>query len=397
MTCKKIREVPKTGTGVAIRISVIKINGENFMKIDLMLWVFAFMMGTVVHAQETLSVENEVDNEIDQLYSVPKKRASNQGGAVVTQTIVVPQQSQAVQKQPTTLIEASPLSDSKADMIRRNRQDEEMKTETRIVEKLEQSRMEDEKKRAAVLFGDKFDNLQNSSSPAVQQAPVQPVQVSEPVYIEPKETLTRDAVREEVRAALTEDETAVVAPVESRYFAGLAGIGDYPDVKNVKGNYALGAAFGTRYDYLLVEGSFLMSNYSVDLRNYSIPYNYQLDNYEVNQYQGAIAAKYQLLGGVVRPVLGGLIAYSYRKFTLTNGYNGSAQDTGFSHAIDLGIDAGVDFEFNSKFSLGVDLKYMFNMSSRVTSNYSNSSYGYVGTPIEKLQYYIAGIAARVNF
>ena len=50
-----------------------------------------------------------------------------------------------------------------------HRQDEEMKTESRIVEKLEQSRMEDEKKRASVLFGDKFDNLQNA--PAAQTAP----------------------------------------------------------------------------------------------------------------------------------------------------------------------------------------------------------------------------------
>ena len=104
-----------------------------------------------------------------------------------------------------------------------------------------------------------------------------------------------------------------------------------------------------------------------------------------------------MLGGVVRPVLGGLIAYSYRKFTLTNGLMGQSEDTGYSHAVDLGVNAGVDIEFSPKFSLGLDMKYMFNMSSRVTSNYQNSSYGYVGTPIEKLQYYIAGISARVNF
>ncbi len=371
------------------------------MKLDSMLLIFALIASTTAHAQNQ-SVENDVDAEIDQLYAQPKKNAqSHQNGSVVTQTIVVPQQqtqqSQQVQKQPTTFIEASPLSDSKADMIRKNRQDEELKTETRIVEKLEQSRMEDEKKRASVLFGDKFDHLQNSASAqATLPVQTQPTVVSEPVYIEAKETLTRDAVREEVRAALKDDETAVVAPVESRYFAGLAGIGEYPDVQNVKGNYALGAAFGTRYDYMLVEGSFLMSNYSVDLTNFASAY-YRNDNYEVNQYQGAIAAKYQLLGGVVRPVLGGQIAYSYRKFTLTNGFNNSSQDTGNSQAIDLGIIAGVDLEFSSKFSLGVDMKYMFNMSSRVNSDYPNSSYGYVGTPIEKLQYYIAGIAARVNF
>ncbi len=370
------------------------------MKIHSMLLIMALVSSTVVKAQvQSQQIDNEVDAEIDQMYTPRTKNSqSHQGGSVVTQTFVVPQQQQQqqAQKQPTTFIEASPLSDSKADMIRKNRQNEEMNTETRIVEKLEQSRMEDEKKRAAVLFGDKFDHLQNGSAqPAPVQAPV--IQQAQPVYIEPQESLTRDAVREEVRAALKDDDTAISAPVQTNYFAGLAGIGEYPDVRNVKGNYTLGAAFGTRYDYLLVEGSFLMSNYSVDLANYASNNIYRLDTYEVNQYQGAITAKYQLLGGVVRPVLGGLIAYSYRKFSLSNGYSGSSEDTGYSHAIDLGVNAGVDLEFSPKFSLGLDLKYMFNLSSRVTSNYANSSYGYVGTPIEKLQYYIAGIAARVNF
>lgn len=386
--------------------------GENLMKIYSLLLTITFVLSSLAYAQgESQSIDNEVDAEIDNMYAPQATHAQpRQGNAVVTQTIVVPQQQaqpqqQSYQKQPTTFIEASPLSDSKADMIRKNRQDEEMRTETRIVEKLEQSRMEDEKKRAAVLFGDKFDKLQNNQEPQ-QQPQVQPAapvqQPVQPVYIEPKEALSRDAVREEVRAALKEDETAVTAPVESRYFAGIAGIGEYPDVKNVKGNYSLGAAFGTRYDeYLLVEGSFLMSNYTVDLMNYGYsPYVAvaRMDSYEVNQYQGAIAAKYQLLGGMIRPVLGGLIAYSYRKFTLTNGYSGAQnQDTGYSHAVDLGVDAGVDIEFSQRFSLGIDIKYMFNMSSRVTAEYANSSYGYVGTPIEKLQYYIAGVSARVNF
>lgn len=373
------------------------------MKIYSLLLSIAFVLSSLAQAQQ--SIDNEVDAEIDNMYAPQATHSQpRQGNAVVTQTIVVPQQQQpqaqqpAYQKQPTTFIEASPLSDSKADMIRKNRQDEEMRTETRIVEKLEQSRMEDEKKRAAVLFGDKFDKLQNNQEP--QQQLVQPAtpvqQPAQPVYIEPKETLSRDAVREEVRAALKEDETAVSAPTESRYFAGIAGIGEYPDVKNVKGNYSLGAAFGTRYDeYLLVEGSFLMSNFTVDLNPFGA---FRTDSYEVNQYQGAISAKYQLLGGMIRPVLGGLVAYSYRKFTLTNGFYGfQNQDTGYSHAVDLGVDAGVDIEFSQRFSLGLDIKYMFNMSSRVTAEYANSSYGYIGTPIEKLQYYIAGLSARVNF
>lgn len=375
--------------------------------------VLALMMSATCLVQaQTQDIGAEVDNEIDSMYSAQaRKNQSSSAGPVVTQTIVVPQQAQqtqqTVQTQPTTFIEASPLSDSRADMIRKNRQDEEMRTESRIVEKLEQSRMEDEKKRANVLFGDKFETMQATQHSvtqptAVQVAPpvaVEPVYIETKTHFEPKEELTRDAVREEVRAALQDDATAVSAPVETRYFAGLAGIGEYPDVNNVKANYTLGAAFGTRYDYFMVEGAFLMSNYSVDMNNTMGfgPGAYRTDNYEVNQYQGVIAAKYQLLGGIVRPVLGGLIAYSYRNFTLTNSYTNGSQDTGNSHAIDLGVTTGIDLELSPKFSLGLDMKYMFNMSSRVNSNYSNSTYARIGTPIEKLQYYIMGIAARVNF
>lgn len=375
--------------------------------------VITFGLCTSVLAQvQSQNIDMDVDSEIDSLYQAPAaKKAPPAGSAVFTQTVVVPQQSQQtqqtrVQTQPTTLIEASPLADSRADAIRKNRQDEEMKTESKIVEKLEQSRMEDEKKRASVLFGDRFDALQNGQNAApspVQVAPapqpVQPVYIEQQkptrVEVEERETLSRDAVREEVRAALNEDSKAIVAPTEVRYFAGYAGIGEYPDVKNVKGNYSLGAMFGTRYDYFMVEGAFIMSNYGVDIKNYAS--GGFTDSYDVNQYQGSIAAKYQLLGGMVRPVLGGVIAYSYRKYALTNSYQYANQDTGNSHAIDLGINTGIDFEFSPKFSVGLDFRYMFNMSSRITANYQNSSYGYVGTPLEKLQYYTTGLSARVNF
>lgn len=368
------------------------------------------LLCTHVQAQvQSQNIDVDVDSELDQMYQPAqqqRKAAARQNSQIVTQTVVVPQQQRTtVQTQPTTLIEASPLSDSRADNIRRNRQDEELKTESKIVEKLEQSRMEDEKRRAAVLFGDKFDNLQNNQAPPshVQVAPIAPV--IQPVYVETQhvsttttENISRDAVREEVRAALEDNSSAVIAPTESKYFAGMAGIGYYPDVNNVKGNYSLGAAFGTRYDYLMVEGAFMMSNFGVDVNNYAVaPGAYRVDSYDVSQYTGSIAAKYQLMSGFVRPVLGGVIAYSYRKYALTNSYFGSSQDTGNSHAIDLGVNAGVDLEFSSKFSLGFDFKYMFNMSSRINSNYVNSSYGYVGTPLEKLQYSITSIVARVNF
>lgn len=382
----------------------------------LTLGVLMAMSQPVFAQVESQTLSAEVDSEIDSMYKSNQTQSAltNQPAqrSVVTQTVVVP----AIQKQPVTVVEASPLADSRADGIRKNRQDEEMRTESRIVEKLEQSRLEDEKRRASVLFGDKFDNLNNQQSqpvqaPSTQVAPkvetvivqTQPVQAptveAKPIVIQQNETLTRDAVREEMRAALDEQETAVTPIINQKYFAGVAGISQYPDSENVKGNYSLGATFGTRMGLFMVEGSFIYSNYTVPgvaywPNGYSyIPVTY-LDFYTMNQYQGSFGAKYQLLDGFVRPYLGGLVAYSYRTYVSNYAYynRGAGSVDAKSHAIDLGTDVGVDLEFNDRISMGASFKYLFNMASRIDGD--TAAYG---KTLEKQQYYQVGLVARVNF
>lgn len=366
------------------------------------------MFAEMAKAQSSAANElnAEVDSEIEQMYqqqntsnrNAPTADANAATGAVVTQTVVVPQQSlPAVQKQPETIVEGSPLSNSRADSIRRGRQEEELRTESKIVEKLEQSRLEDEKKRASILFGDQFDTLQNQQAqPAAQQlAPVQaPSSQVQPIIINQNETLTRDAVREEVRAALTEDDKAIMPSLEQKYFTANAAIGQYPDIESVKGNYALGAGFGTRFDYFLVEGSFLYSNYTLDAKYVDSFYQVRSANFDMNQYQGMISTKYQLIGGFVRPVVGGLIAYSYRQYVANNNtsYGSAGTEFGTSHAIDLGLIAGIDLEFSDKMSAGFDMKYMYNMSSKISGATAAGS-----TPVEQLQYFTTGLFARVNF
>ncbi|WP_373999397.1 hypothetical protein [Bdellovibrio bacteriovorus] len=378
------------------------------------------------------SLESDVDAELDQMYSsqqaAPTAASAPQAGIANTAPVsgqpiyilnqATPtsnaqlQQSQ-IQKQPTTVIEASPLTESRAEQIRRARQDAELQTEQRIVEKLEHSRMEDEKKRAGVLFGDKFNQLDQSQQQPQQQyqqpVAVQPVQVQQ--VQEPKEN-TRDIVREEIAAAMKVEEEAPLAPLETKYVAGILGIGDYPDTRQVKGNYALGVAFGTKYDNFIVEGSFLYSNYTVEGQgyytgNYGYGYGYPYsggtyipDTIDVQQYTGSLAAKVQLFSGIIKPVFGGVVAYSYRGYSWDNkNPYGYVNDTkANSHAIDIGTVVGADLEFSPKYSLGVDFRYMWNLSSRVNADdntwisrpeYSNS--------LEKLQYYVMSLVGRVNF
>lgn len=383
------------------------------------------------------SLESDVDAELDQMYSgaeaapaaapVSAAKISNSAPvsgqpiyilnqATPTSNANAQLQQQQIQKQPTTVIEASPLTESRAEQIRRARQDAELQTEQRIVEKLETSRMEDEKKRANVLFGDKFNQMNNNEAQQHQQQQpvvVQPVQVQK--VEEPKEN-TRDIIREELAAAIKAEQEVPVAPIESRYVGAVLGIGDYPDVRNVRGNYALGVSFGSKFDNFVVEGSFLYSNYSVQNQGYYHPgygYNngyghpyannggmYIPPSIDVNQYTGSLAAKVQLFDGMVKPVLGGLVAYSYRNFAWSNdnmGYGYQNNTTANSHAIDFGALVGADLEFSPKYSLGLDFRYMFNLSSRVNAGNSWMSGPQYGTPIEKLQYYLMSLVGRVNF
>ena len=344
------------------------------------------------------SFEDEIDAELGNQgtdVSVSTQSVSSQPVYIVNQAQAQNQQSQAdqaVQQQPTTLIQASPVTDSRAEQIRKARQDAELETEQKIVEKLEASRMEDEKRRAQALFGDRLESQ--------QAAPVmaQPVVVQAPVTVESVRPDTRDLVREELRAAMKEEEEAAMMPTESRYFGATIGIADYPDLGGITGNYSLGASFGTVYDgTVIVEGSFLFSNYTAGLAGYTSGF-YQQD---INQYSGALAAKYQLFDGMVRPVVGGIVQYSYRTYELTDVYGNNlsvnntltGQESNLStHAIDLGLILGADLVFTPKFSLGFDFRYLFNMASQ-----SNSSQFWGGKALEKFDYYVMGIVGRVSF
>jgi hypothetical protein len=83
--------------------------------------------------------------------------------------------------------------------------------------------------------------------------------------------------------------------------------------------------------------------------------------------------------------------------TFTMNQNPSAD----SQTIDAGLSAGVDYQFGHDYAIGLDIKYMFNISNSAGSSSNNSANittpGYVGTPIEALQYYTAGLSGRMNF
>lgn len=410
------------------------------------------------------ALDNEVDSELDQLYAEPVKSKQHRDGSrsvstqrrqtVPTQNIQAPQpiyivnqatpsssavasnnnesqqsQSTIVQKQPTTFVEASPLVESKAEQMRKSRVDAEAQTETKIVEKLETSRLEDEKRRADVLFGSKFEQLgsqqqtlnsQQQPSPLsqqVQQSPAAiqpiPVQIVQPTPVpvvassdkEDHESLSRETIKNEIQSALKAEQEAEVTSIERKYFTALVGFPDYPDASNVRGNYSLGATFGTKYDETYaVEGSLIFSNYNmipVYTNGFTAP------NMDVNQYAASLGLKYFMFTGMVKPFLGGLMQYNYRTYAWSNNnygynnyynngyYNNNSESTN-SHAVDFGLNVGADIVFNHKFSLGVDYRYFFNIYSRK----DNSAFvyqPYYGTPLEQLNASLFSVSAKVGF
>lgn len=397
----------------------------EFMKLFFVLAVLSLFPW--VGFTQGAALETEVDSELEQLYttSLPAKTTAAQPQAVqgsASQPIYILNQAtpnatansqiqaQQIQKQPTTYIEASPLVESRADQMRKSRVDAEGQTETKIVEKLEQSRLDDEKRRADILFGNKFDQLNKPTeeshqpvAPVVQpSAPVPPqiiqipVQQVAPQAEEPKEVLSREAIREEIQSALKVEEDVPVTAVEQRYFTAMVGFPDFPDSSNVRGNYSLGAAFGTKYDdAYAVEGTFTFSNFTMNPIYHD---GYMAPDMEVNSYSGSIGMKYFLFTGMVKPFVGGLGQYTYRSFQWAQPVysNNSSETSTNSHAIDLGVNVGADLVFNPKFTVGFDYRYFVNLSSRRNSS-AYAYQPYYGTALESLNATLVSISAKVQF
>lgn len=427
------------------------------MKKLLILAVLAMVPAS--HALAQSSIDDEINAELDRMYS---SKGRNTPSVTVnvqttpTQNQVVDQKSEqrsaTVQKAPVTVIEASPLTESRAEKIRRVRQEEELRTENRLVEKLEMSRMEDEKKRVDALFGEKVNvNVNSPSQLTIQNSRIEQNannnqgDVNQSAKIENKSSETQAVVVDSPKATVIQPvaqpsiqaETVKAAPVvvteapapsvilvedskhssaielkelkeekiqnvTKSYMGASAGMGEYPDVQNVRGDYAFGLQMGKKInDRTLIEGTFLYARYQVEQFD-SGPYGFD-PIYpritEMNQYGFGAAVKYQILGGTLRPLVGGLAQYSYRTFSDVQ--FGFANNDASSHALDLGLLAGADVEVSSDFSIGLDVKYMMNVYNRASNQglqtrFSQSVYN-SATPIEKLSSMITSITARFSF
>lgn len=315
-----------------------------------------------------------------------------------------------VVEQPTTRVEASPLEESNAERMRRLRQENELQTEQKIVEKLEASRLEDEKKRADRLFGNRTDGQEQ-----VQQMPQQQVVVPTvvtPVIVEEQKASSSElsSAKKEIIDAIKEEKAdgAVVmqTPIEEtssrRYFiSGLVGTSEYGSAVNIEGRGSAGFVLGFESDEnLTLEGSFIYSNY------YMSDYRWITGEAvfrELDQYGIGATAKYHFMTGRIKPFVSGSAAFVHRKYAdrLAYGWSGGYlpnDSEATSNAIDLGIGLGVEFAVTEGFSLGLEYRYATNVMNRSDSDILDRQYRAPGVRlVEETDYSSLLLSGKVRF
>ncbi len=333
-----------------------------------------------------------------------------------TQTASASNQTQGqLQAQPTTYVEAAPLVDSRADQLRRTRQGAEVQTEQRIVEKLEESRLDDERQRSERLFGDRWSSLSPKPAPPAapqpEAAPVvlapapapapAPTQYLQPIVqivpvTQPEEVQESSKIREELPVVETDSSD----DERSYYLSPMIGVSDYSEANNVEGNGAIGVALGmTMYDQVSVEASLLYSNFYV---NEWWKYDFFK---ELDQYNMTLGAKYHFFSGsMFRPYLGGAGSYVYRNYndrTSSSYYSWAPKDREVSSkAFDFIFSAGFDVNLTRTFALGFDLKRSWNLFSRSESELVSNRDWWTSPdikPIEEMGYSVISVTARMTF
>jgi outer membrane protein W len=308
--------------------------------------------------------------------------------------------------QPTTVVEASPMAESKAEILRKERINTEIQTEQKIVEKLENSRLEEERARAERLFGNKFDNA-NTQTPVVPVQP-QPQPVVQPAPVVAPPAQNTQVTIEKIEIVQPEEKpTASVkmdAPKEEKpvapmryYVSGQVGNYSY-DANNMKSNYGLGVSVGTLIeDRWAVELGYFYSNHYIDTY-WKFPVYSKLDQNDISA-----TAKYYILGGKFRPYVGGDVVYISRSYTDRQQYgdawnynnSSTSEDT---QAVNLGLLGGADFFINEKFAIGGGLEYSFNVMNTNPIDWGNS-YGAPSNAknLEEISAYIIKINAKYVF
>lgn len=342
----------------------------------------------------------------------------------------------AVQEQPVSVVQDTPLKTSPADMLRKKRQESESATEDGIVQSLERARMDDEMRRR-----DKFNNaiapvvsesaasgtgivgngntvqqtnvLQSQqvvpapmAAPVAAPVPMRPTKKVVRVIEEHEEAMNdndsdfedrssnkKDKVdiRGEIRAAI-EETNKKDEDKGHNYVSGMVSFGQYDRVVNINPSLGYGVAVGTQTaERFIAEGTFIYGAYELEDIYGTFTYGYPM-KVDMTQYNVAAAAKYAILPGKFRPLIGAVLSYTRRSYS-SYGYEFRTSD-----AVDAGALFGADLQLSSNFAIGVDFRYMTNLGYRQNLNQNQSfTYSRRKNDPERLDYYTFNVLAKFLF
>ena len=318
------------------------------------------------------------------------------------------------QAQPQVVVEDTPISDSqkqreKIHKILKRAQEE---TDNQFVNQLNVQRLKHEGQMREKMDG-VFVDEKKSQKTTPQDTVANPHAVSPPSGVvapdysqQMKEAEKEDlinAVREEISTLKPDTSTSFrhtsYAPFldSKHYFGGLFNFyTTYPDVVNVDFNWSGGLSLGLKLDDpgFILEGNFLYSSYYLDdVRILS----------EVDQYNSELFLKYSIFPFKrIRPYGGVGLSYTVRKYyDVLNPATASVDPIASisSHAVDMGVLAGVDMFVQRRMSIGIEYRYYYNI------NYESDGESLLdrhfgrdhGNVLEKQNYSLVSLIVRFNF
>ncbi len=307
-----------------------------------------------------------------------------------------------ISTQPVVRVTGVPITKAPTVELRQSRQEAELMTEQKIVEKLESSRLRDEQERLNKLFP-----LESAKTVVVNGTAITPVDISAQVQAP---SVVQDTHRENLYFGFHGGQFGTIL----KY------------VENLKSYGSFGVSAGSHFQSgIILESSLLFTTHTIVPRKRDANYrNHADEGYytDVDQWSGMLAVKYTPFSSRLKPYLGVVIAYN--QWIYRDQYSFDYDDCeilrtpycpsrGFnSHSVDVGLNIGADMKLNNKLSIGLSiLMNVYNIyhNNTTTDPYAAhrreynrqaqrfGDYPYKHFKMEEMTWIIASINAKLYF
>ena len=121
----------------------------------------------------------------------------------------------------------------------------------------------------------------------------------------------------------------------------------------------------------------------------------QCTDCRIKEYAGILNVKYHLFNKTLRPFGGVSGIYRYRTYKEDAYYGTYNRYDSSSHGFDMGPNVGVDFALSSQFIVGLELKYMINLTNSVSDSHQVSRFRYPDEQLsDDLSYFAFGLNVK---